>query len=169
MTPSTTHLLAAWLFYQLPEGFLLLFAGQGVLGISPPLPVVLKQSLIYGLAMPLFRSLPLPFGVHTVLRIAAYALIVHYFSRVSLLTGFVAAALSMFFLSLGENLLVAPAMNLLGLNLKEALGSVVWHVGLGWLSCAPVAVIGLLVWRKGLVIIPAPEAIPAANNNEPTV
>lgn len=146
--------LIVGLLYQIPEGFLVIFTGLGLVGIVQPRRRIFLSGLIFGIATIMLRSFNVPLGLHTTVSWLIACVLMKYGGKVSLPTAAVGSILAFFAISLGEQILVFPLMS----TWKIAFAGIYqnpWQMVLwGWLS-STFLVLGAAAVRNGFVLIPA--------------
>lgn len=149
-------MLAALLFF-IPEGVLLACTGLGLLGIRQPSRRILLVGSLYGVCVPISRSLGLPFGFHTVLLLVIFILLARFLIETRLITAFAAWIFATFFITVGEQLVALPLLSTTGIPPEQVLSVanlpsfLLW----GWISKVPLLVVAGLVVFKGLSILPS--------------
>lgn len=144
------------LLYQIPEGMMVALAGLGLFGIHNPTKRIVLLGVLYGLSVSLIRAIGLPPGVHTFLLLACFVLLALFLVRPPILIAFSAWVLSAFLISLGEQIIIAPLMRLLELDLQTMLSSPLSHIGWGWLSALPLLSMTIYVRLTRFTLIPPP-------------
>ncbi len=138
----------------LPQTLFLLYASLGLVGAKTSLRRVIVPGLILTAVVAVTRSIALLFGWHIVIFLFSYVGIVRAFRLASILGGLAGASLSFILVVLGDVLLLAPFLAILGLNYDEAVKSVWLHVTIGWLESVFLILAALLVKWKSLVLLP---------------
>ncbi|MGE5506922.1 MAG: hypothetical protein ACM3RP_00300, partial [Chitinophagales bacterium] len=105
-----------WLFYQIPEAFLMLFCGTRLLGLRPAPKAFWTAVALQALAVPLARHSLLASGLHTLVLFVLYVILATRLFRVSLPTGIATATVAYFLLTMGEYIVMVPATALLGFD-----------------------------------------------------
>lgn len=150
----STNAIAA-LFYQIPEGVLVITGGLGLLGITLPRKRILLLGLVFGLSIPLMRNVGIPLGLHVPILWMVASLVVRLGMSVTLSTAIASATLAFFLLSLGEQLLVYPLMTVYGASFQTVYQNPWQLVQWGWLS-ASFLLLATIASQFGFVLIPAP-------------
>lgn len=153
-----------YLFYQLPECYLLIMAALGLIGVKYQVRRLIPAGLAFGsLAIPA-RILLLRYGIHTPLILIALVLILAWVFRLSLSSAITGCFLSYFLLLQGETLVIIPVLRLSGLTFQEVLANPWIHVGFGYLSATFLIVAAIVCRLTGFALIRASEEHPTLTN-----
>lgn len=158
------HILVT-LFYYLPEGILLALAGLGLFGVKAPRSRILLTGVVYGLAIPLARGLGWPFGFHTILLLLWFTILARQILRIGALTAVAGWVVGVYILSVGEQFVLFPLLQVCRVDLPSVLSNPVSHVAWGWVSLVPLAIVTSLVTLTRVVLIPAPNT-PTAHSQQ---
>ena len=169
MTALVAGLLVA-LFYQVPEGVLIAVAGLGLLGVKEPKSKILAVGALYGLCIPLVRAMGIPIGIHTFALMAPFVAIASKITGVKARYCVAAYVIPTFLLSVGEQLLLFPALAALNIDVSSIFARPLYHILAGWLGATPLLVVAALTWYTRLVLlpIPLPQRSPKVNDRRET-
>lgn len=141
-------------FAILPQTLLLLYAPLGLVGAKTTLRRVIVPGVILTAVVAVTRSIALLFGWHIVIFLFSYLALARIFRLASLLGGLAAASLSFILVVLGDVLLLAPFLAILGLDYEQAIQSTWLYITIGWLESVFLILAAVLVKWKNLVLIP---------------
>lgn len=151
--------LGLWLFYQVPEAFLLMFCGTRLLGLRPAPKRLWSAVALLAVAVPLARRLLGATGLHTLVLFVLYVILATNLFRVSFATGLSAATVAFFLLTMGEYVVMIPATALFGFNAQRlVLSGLGGQLAVGYLSATLLMVGGLAAYFGGFILVKAPEA-----------
>ena len=147
-----------WLFYQLPEAFLVFYTGFRLLGVGAPPRRFWPAVLILAVSVPAARALPLPFGFHTVILFGVYVILGIVFVRVSVQTAVIAGAVAFFLLSLGSSLMLTHLLAARKIAIADLIASEPGYFVAAYLSASLLIVVTLLTAFFRFRLFNAPEA-----------
>lgn len=146
-----------YVFYFIFESFLLTYVGLGLLGVRRGLKAMFPLALLYSIALYIIRSVPLPFGLHTLVLTLILSTLIRFTQRVSWQTSITAALLGTALVAVGESILVVAVLSLLKMPVSKVLGDPWLRVGFGWLADWILIISAFLVARYRATLILAPE------------
>lgn len=154
----TAEFLIPFLFYKLPEAFLLIAAALGLLGLRPRPGRLFLTSLGLGVLTEVSRYFLFSSGWHTPVILLGIILALILGFGLSVSTAITGCFLSLFLLRMGDSLLVAPLLKLLKLTYQGTLGNPWSYVAFGWVSAGFLVIAVVLCYFARLYLIKAPEA-----------
>ena len=150
--------LLPFIFYGLPESFLLISAALCLLGLKIRVSRLLIAGFCLGgvsyLAVVFLRDM----GLHTAVILVALVLVLAIWFRLSIATSVTGCFLSYFLLSIGEILILSPIQHFIGFSNDQIASSPWARICLGWISAGflIIAIAAHFLWRFKL--LKAPEA-----------
>ncbi|AOT68621.1 hypothetical protein [Geosporobacter ferrireducens] len=102
------------------EGFFMIGAGLGVLGIRLKMPIMTAIACLYGLMTYSVRQFyiinKIPFGTHTFVLIACFVLLLMVLGKQTFFTSLSASLISLVLLIMADGVILAPALTYLRIN-----------------------------------------------------
>jgi len=144
--------LVVLLLYQVPEGILLLYTGLGLVAANSKVSRRVLAGVIYGVSMPIVRSL-VGFGIHTGVLMLIQLLLARFVGGVPFHRAFLATTVATTLLFFGEFTILVPLMSVVHISIREALGNTWLSVVAGWIAALPLTVVATFVWRRKLRLI----------------
>ncbi|MCL6495218.1 MAG: hypothetical protein K6T54_10630 [Ignavibacterium sp.] len=142
--------LIPFLFYQIPESYLLILSSLGLLGLRGKLGRLIFAGLGLGIITQLSRYYLFNFGLHTPVILFAHVIILLICFELPISIALTGCFLSYFLLKMGETILVVPIFSLTKTSFTDAINTPWLHVAFGWLS-ASFLVISVLICYIGRV------------------
>lgn len=106
-----------FIFRALPEAFLLVFAIATFSKVKLKIPNLLISGCVMSVLFLLIRSLPINYGVHTILIIISCVLMSYFYNKIDIIKCTKAAILVLILQLICEGLNILIIENLLGLNI----------------------------------------------------
>lgn len=146
-----------FLFYQLPEAFLLLITALGLLGLRIRLGRLIIAGLCLGLLTQIARFYLLTISMHTPVIVAGLATALTIGFQLSLPSAITGCFLSFFLLLMGESLLASPVLTWTKITYESTLANPWLSVAFGWLSAGFLILASLISHIGKFVLIKVPE------------
>ena len=150
--------LLPFLFYALPEAFLLIIAALGLLGLR----IRPGRLGITGLGLSILAEVTRFFlfdkGLHTPIILIGLTISLVFGFQLSWPTAVTGCFLSFFLLLMGESLLAVPVLILTKTSYQTTLANPWLHTAFGWLSAGFLVIASLVCHLGKVALIRAPES-----------
>jgi len=136
------------IFYSVPESYLIFTFGLLIVGEKLPTKQIIYATILSVLGSCLVRSMPLPFGVHSIIGVIIVLLIFKFVIGISAKKSFLATFLSLSTLLTLENTIFNTIKLNLDLNNKQIWENNLLRTVIGWPHLLVWSVITLTVYKK---------------------
>lgn len=116
------------LFISLPEAMLVAALGITLAGFNPRLGQLFVIGIFHALVTFIIRSSQVPFGLHTILLLLAFILIIYAVTRLSLITSTLAALAGLTVFAVVEMLIAPRLLEITGYTYEQALGAPILRI-----------------------------------------
>ncbi len=148
----------SFLFYKLPEAFLLLLTALGLLGLKIRPGRLVMAGLGLGALTEVSRYFLFNLGLHTpVILVGLISALVLGF-ELSVTTAILGCFLSFFLLLMGESLLMSPILTWTKIPFQAVLNDPWLYICFGWISSGFLVIATGICHLGGFALIKAPEA-----------
>lgn len=125
-----------FIFYKLPEAFLLISSALGLLGIKINPRRIIASSLVLSAIVEIARHYFLEMGLHTPIILLAFVVILILIFHLSIIGAIIGCFLSFFLLIAGESLVATPILRLTKIPYQLTLTNPWLYLMFGWLSAS---------------------------------
>ncbi|MBB6215495.1 hypothetical protein HNQ80_001584 [Anaerosolibacter carboniphilus] len=123
--------LLALFLRTIPEGVLLIFAGYILTGEKIDKGRVIRSGIMLGIITYLVRQLPINFGVHTMITLLAYIILVHKINKIDIIKAISVAIISFIIISFADWVTILSYIKLFQMDVEILLNQSFLSILLG--------------------------------------